>query len=156
MFLYLPHSPQCRPHFTWFFALTEPITIGRTPFHTSVLLIMLLPTPVMAFPPSLPRKTLPIPQGLDQMPAPCTVFPDMLLTCSSCLTKVELKHSNLCVSIIVFYKSSRALMTRYWGMTCRNLTSYISTRPVSMFFFEFPAISTVSGKEGLLKKCLMN
>lgn len=67
------------------------------------------------------------------------------------LQKEALNHSNLCVPIIVFffYKSIRALITLYWGMTCKILTSYISTRPISVLFSEFPTISTVPNTGGL-------
>ena len=55
----------------------------------------------------------------------------------------------LCSYNSFFYKSIRALITLYWGMTCKILTNYTSTRPISMFFFEFPATSTVPGTVGL-------
>lgn len=105
-----------------------------------------------AFPSSLPGKTLLIPlkaqiRGQLLALSPLICFLPGLLG----LQKAELNLSNLCVPIIVFffYKSIRALITLYWGMTCKILTSYISTRPISVLFFEFPTISTVPNTLGL-------
>lgn len=118
-------------------------------FPHLLLFTMLLPMPAMAFPSSQPRKTLLLPQGPDQTPAPCT-FPTCPLLASRLPPppKVKRNHSNLRVPITVLYMSTGALITLYGGMTCRNLTSHISKGPVSVFF-EFPAISTVPGTEGL-------
>lgn len=105
-----------------------------------------------AFPSSLPGKTLLIllkAQIRGQLLAlsPLICFLPGLLD----LQKAELNHPNLCVPIIVFFfffnKSIRALITLYWGMTCKILNSYIST--ISVLFFEFPTISTVPNTVGL-------
>lgn len=75
------------------------------------------------------------------------VFPYMFLTFSPCPTK----HNEIIppsVPVTVSYKCIRARITLFRGMTCRNLTGYISTMPISTVF-EFPATSTVPGPEGL-------
>lgn len=104
LLLCLPPPPLCSPHFIWHFMFPEPITIGWIHSHSSLLLIVLLSMLAKAFPSSLPGKTLLIPRkaqirGQLLALSPLICFLPGLLD----LQKEELNHSNLCVSIIVFF-----------------------------------------------------
>lgn len=139
------------PSDPWYLAphAPEPLTTGGTRFLTFMLLsrrflcLQRLSRLRSLEKPSSPLKA---PLGRQSLQSSLTVY--LLST-----PKEELNHSHLCFPLVVLYKPTRALRLS-WGTACRHFTSYISKRPISVFF-EFPAITTVPGTRALTK-CLLN
>lgn len=151
-FWYLPDPPRHplpRTRGTWHRTLTEPLTTGGTRFLTFMLLsrrflcLQRLSRLRSLEKPSSPLKA---PLGRQSLQSSLTVY--LLST-----PKEELNHSHLCFPLVVLYKPTRALRLS-WGTACRHFTSYISKRPISVFF-GFPAITMVPGTRALTK-CLLN